>query len=971
LVSNTVEQRGEATASLSQLDRVAPFVERHVGPSADDQAKMLAVVGYGSLDELVCAAVPEAIQAFDTLNLPTAGSESRVLAELRSVAARNRRVTSMIGLGYAETVTPPVVRRNVLEDPAWYTAYTPYQPEISQGRLEALLNFQTMVADLSGLPTANASLLDEATAAAEAMAVARRVSKSQTNRFVVDADVHPQTLAVLQTRAAPLGIDLVAADLADTLPDGELFGMLLQYPTSTGAVRDPTTAIAAAHERGAVAVVAADILGLVMLRAPGEIGADVVIGSTQRFGVPLGFGGPHAAFMAVRAGLERNLPGRLVGVSVDADGAAAYRLALQTREQHIRREKATSNICTAQVLLAVMASMYAVYHGPEGLRAIALRVHRYATLLAAGLRVGGVDLVHERFFDTVTARIPGRAAQIVAAALERGINLRAIDDDLVAISCTEVTRGDHLEAVWQAFGVTDTDLDDLDASCDSPLPHSLLRSDEILTHPVFRSHHSETAMLRYLRRLADKDVALDRSMIPLGSCTMKLNATTEMEPVSWPEFADIHPFAPIDQARGYLDLLGDLETWLAEITGYDAVSLQPNAGSQGELAGLLAIVAYHRANGDDQRDVCLIPSSAHGTNAASAVMAGLRVVVVKCRDNGDVDLDDLHAKIDQHQNRLAALMVTYPSTHGVFEAAITEVCAAVHDAGGQVYVDGANLNALVGLARPGSFGADVSHLNLHKTFCIPHGGGGPGVGPVAARAHLAPYLPGHPMRDVSRTGPHAVEGGGGGPVSAAPWGSAGILPISWAYIRLMGAAGLRNATEVAILSANYVARQLAPHYPVLYTGRGGLVAHECIVDLRPLTKETGVTVEDVAKRLIDYGFHAPTMSFPVAGTLMIEPTESEDLAEIDRFCDAMIAIREEIRRVGSGEWSREVNPLRGAPHTAAMVAGSWELPYSREDAVFPVASLRDGKYWPPVRRVDNAYGDRNLVCSCPPVGAYE
>ena len=965
------EHRPSSIAAGAHLDSDAPFVERHIGPSADEQAKMLAVVGYGSVDELVAAAIPDSIQAFDTLNLPIASSEPQVLAELRGLAARNRRIASMIGLGYAETITPPVIRRNVLENPGWYTAYTPYQPEISQGRLEALLNFQTMIADLTGLPTAGASLLDEATAAAEAMALARRMSKATSNRFVVDIDVHPQTLAVLRTRAVPLGIELVEADIADGLPEGELFGALLQYPGSTGAVRDLSAVIAAAHERKALVTVAADILGLVLLRAPAEIGADIVVGSTQRFGVPLGFGGPHAAFIAVRTGLERSLPGRLVGVSVDADGRPAYRLALQTREQHIRREKATSNICTAQVLLAVMASMYAVYHGPEGLRAIALRVHRYATLLAAGLRDSGVELVHDAFFDTVTARVPGRAAEVVAAALDNGVNLRLVDDDVIGISCNEVTRRQHVRAVWRAFGVDGPDIDELDATTDSALPDSLLRTDEILTHPVFRSHHSETAMLRYLRRLSDKDVALDRSMIPLGSCTMKLNGTTEMEPISWPEFADIHPFAPIEQGRGYLELIGDLETWLAELTGYDAVSLQPNAGSQGELAGLLAISAYHRANGNEERDVCLIPSSAHGTNAASAVMAGMRVVVVKCRSNGDVDVDDLQAKIDAHKDRLAALMVTYPSTHGVFEAAITEICAAVHEAGGQVYVDGANLNALVGLARPGAFGADVSHLNLHKTFCIPHGGGGPGVGPVAARAHLAPYLPGHPMRDVSVTGSHAVEGSGQGPVSAAPWGSAGILPIPWAYIRLMGAAGLRHATEVAILSANYVARQLAPHYPVLYTGRGGLVAHECIVDLRPLTKETGVTVEDVAKRLIDYGFHAPTMSFPVAGTLMIEPTESEDLAELDRFCDAMIAIREEIRRVAAEDWSRDANPLRNAPHTAAMVAGSWDVPYSREEAVFPAASLRESKYWPPVRRVDNAYGDRNLVCACPPISAYE
>jgi glycine dehydrogenase len=814
---------------------------------------------------------------------------------------------------------------------------------------------------------ANASLLDEATAAAEAMALARR-SVQRTNssrRFVVDADCLPQTVGVVQTRAEPLDIDIVVADLTAGLPDGDLFGLLLQYPGTSGAVRDQAALVEEAHARGAVVTVAADLLALTLLRPPGEMGADIAVGSAQRFGVPLGFGGPHAGFMAVRHGLERQLPGRLVGVSVDADGAPAYRLALQTREQHIRREKATSNICTAQVLLAVMAGSYAVYHGPDGLRAIARRVHRYAAILAAGLRSAGVEVVHDQFFDTVTARVPERADDVVAAAASRGVNLRRVDKDTVGVSCDEATRREHLDSVWAAFGVEpDSDVDALDVATTDAIPEVLARTSDFLTHPVFRLHRSETAMLRYLRRLADFDIALDRSMIPLGSCTMKLNATAEMAAISWPEFAGIHPFAPIEQAQGYLTLIRSLEQWLAEITGYDAVSLQPNAGSQGEVAGLLAVRAYHRANGETHRDVCLIPSSAHGTNAASAVTAGMRVVVVACRDNGDVDVDDLRAKIESYGDRLAVLMITYPSTHGVFEQAIAELCALVHDAGGQVYVDGANLNALVGLAKPGWFGADVSHLNLHKTFCIPHGGGGPGVGPIAVRAHLAPYLPNHPLQ------PAAGPASGVGPVSAAPWGSAGILPISWAYIRLMGADGLLRATQVAILAANYVARRLAPHYPVLYTGPGGLVAHECIIDLRSITKQSGVTVDDVAKRLIDYGFHAPTMSFPVAGTLMIEPTESEDLGELDRFCDAMIAIKAEIDRLAAGEWPPDDNPLRNAPHTATMIAGEWARPYPRELAAYPVPSLRKGKYWSPVRRIQGAYGDRNLVCVCPPVEAY-
>jgi len=981
-------------AALGDLEAAAPFVSRHVGADADEQAKMLAAVGYGSLEELCAAAVPGSILIREPLRLPPAGSESRVAAELRALAGRNQVLTSMIGLGYSDTITPAVIRRNVLESPAWYTAYTPYQPEISQGRLEALLTFQTMVADLAGLPTANASLLDESTAAAEAMALCRRVSKAPAGAvFVVDADCLPQTIAVVRTRAVPLGIEVVVADLAagvsagpptaataaagaalapadlpDDLAGRDVFGLLLQYPGASGAVRDLTPAIEAAHARGALVAVAADLLALTLLRPPGEAGADVVVGSSQRFGVPLGFGGPHAGFMAVRAGLERSLPGRLVGVSVDADGTPAYRLALQTREQHIRREKATSNICTAQVLLAVIAAMYAVYHGPEGLAAIANRAHRYAAVLAAGLRRGGIEVPHEAFFDTVLARVPGRAAAVVAAAAERGVNLRLVDPDTVGIACDEVTGREHLAAVWAAVGVTadESTVDELDAATTDALPPAIRRTSAYLTHAVFSAHRSETAMLRYLRRLADRDYALDRGMIPLGSCTMKLNATTEMEPISLPGFAGMHPFAPAEQAAGYLDLIGDLEAWLAELTGYDAVSLQPNAGSQGELAGLLAIHAYHQARGEGHRDICLIPSSAHGTNAASAAMAGMRVVVVACRENGDVDVDDLRAKIDAHAYRLAALMVTYPSTHGVFESDITTACAAVHEAGGQVYVDGANLNALLGLAKPGRFGADVSHLNLHKTFCIPHGGGGPGVGPVGVRAHLAPYLPNHPLQPLA--GPES----GPGPVAAAPWGSASILPISWAYLRLMGPDGLLHATRSAILVANYVAARLRPHYPVLYTGRGGLVAHECIVDLRRITRETGVTVDDVAKRLIDYGFHAPTMSFPVPGTLMIEPTESEDLRELDRFCEAMIAIRHEIAKVASGEWDRTDNPLRNAPHTAACVARTdWTHPYPREVAAYPAGTWVEGKFWPPVRRIDGAYGDRHLVCSCPPVSAYQ
>ncbi len=995
------------------------FAERHIGPSPGEIDEMLKAIGLGSLEQLTDAALPRGLAADagrgqDTASLPEPLTEPEALAELRRLAAQNQILTSMIGLGYHGTVTPAVIRRSVLENPAWYTAYTPYQPEISQGRLEALLNFQTMVSDLTALPVSGASMLDEATAAAEAMTLARRAvgrrpaaggragadEPAVAPIFLADADCLPQTLSVLQARAEPLGIELVVGDTSPeaiaALPDGALFGVLLQYPAASGAIRDPGPAIEAAHQRGALAVVAADLLALTLLRPPGEMGADIAVGTTQRFGVPMGFGGPHAGYIAVADALKRQLPGRLVGVSVDADGKRAYRLALQAREQHIRREKATSNICTAQVLLAVIAGMYATYHGPEGLTAIARRVHRHAAALAAGLRAAGLPVTEEPFFDTVAVRYPGGgpegAARAAGRARQAGYNLCVTggeDDSTVQISCDETTTSGQVREVAEAMGgsraaeaveaaeaaAAAAEAAEAAEPAEPPidLPPELRRDSAFLTHPVFHQYRSETAMLRYLRRLADRDVALDRSMIPLGSCTMKLNATAEMEPVTWPEFAGLHPFAPEAQAGGYAELIRDLERWLATITGYDAVSLQPNAGSQGELAGLLAIRSYHVSRGEPDRDVCLIPASAHGTNAASAVLAGMRVVVVRCGDDGAIELEDLRAKLDAHRGDLAAIMVTYPSTHGVFEETIRDVCAEVHQAGGQVYVDGANLNALVGLARPGEFGADVSHLNLHKTFCIPHGGGGPGVGPVAARSHLAPFLPaagfgipGQQNGGAGRPGPT------GPPVAAAPFGSAGILPISWAYVRMMGDAGLRRATAAAILTANYVAKRLAPHYPVLYTGRGGLVAHECIIDLRGITKETGITAEDVAKRLIDYGFHAPTMSFPVAGTLMIEPTESEDLAELDRFCDAMIGIREEITRIAAGEGDPHDNPLKNAPHTAEMLIG-WKHAYPAEEAVYPALPPghdRSAKYWPPVRRIDQAFGDRNLVCACPPPEAF-
>ena len=952
----------DARTELTGLEDGGGFARRHIGPGVEEQAAMLATLGLASLDDLADRVVPGAIRSEAPPALGPGCTETEALGRLRAIAAKNEVFTSLIGLGYHGTITPPVIRRNVLESPAWYTAYTPYQPEISQGRLEALLNFQTMVADLTGMGLANASLLDEGTAAAEAMTMLHRLNGSAGDVFVVDADCHPQTIAVVRTRAKPLGIEVATGDAGDasaTLPAGT-FGILVQQPGSSGRLRDLRPVIDAAHAAGALVAVAADLLALVLVTPPGEVGADVVVGSSQRFGVPLGFGGPHAAFIAARDENKRTLPGRLVGVSIDAAGRPAYRLALQTREQHIRREKATSNICTAQVLLAVIAAFYAVYHGPEGLRRIAERVHRLTAILAAGLRGARTEVVHDGFFDTITVRVPGRATAVAAEALERRINLRVVDDDTLCIALDETTTRSVVEQVWASFGVS-ASVEELDVTTPDAIPAMLRRTSQILEHPVFRSHRSETQMLRYLRRLSDLDLALDRTMIPLGSCTMKLNATAEMTPITWPELSDIHPFAPIGQARGYLELIGDLERMLVEVTGYDAVSLQPNAGSQGEYAGLLAIREYHASRGDAMRDVCLIPASAHGTNAASAAMAGLRVVVVACDEGGNIDLDDLKAKSVEHSERLAAVMVTYPSTHGVFEEQIVDVCAVIHENGGQVYLDGANLNALVGLAKPGRFGADVSHLNLHKTFAIPHGGGGPGVGPIGVRAHLAPFLPRHPMR------PEAGPETGVGPISAAPWGSAGVLPISWMYMTMMGAQGLLDATRVAILGANYVAARLSSHYPVLYTGRAGLVAHECILDLRGITKETGVTVDDVAKRLIDYGFHAPTMSFPVAGTLMVEPTESEDLGELDRFVEAMIAIREEIRRVGAGEWPVDDSPLHNAPHPAAdVVVDIWDHPYSRDLAAFPVPGLRTTKIWPPVSRIDNAYGDRNVVCSCPP-----
>ncbi len=948
--------------TLSELEAKNEFVARHVGPAESEQRAMLAAMGYGDMDSFIDDVVPEVIRDRAPLALGVGATEQEALCKLRDLAGKNRVMTSMIGQGYYNTFTPNVILRNILENPAWYTAYTPYQPEISQGRLEALLNFQTMITDLTGMALANASLLDEGTAAAEAMALCQRMSKSKGSVFFVDQNCFPQTIAVLKTRAEPVGVKLVIGDPADAI-NHDCFGVLLQHPGADGSVRDFRGVIERAHENKALVVMAADLLSLLLLKSPGELGADVAVGTTQRFGVPMGFGGPHAGYMATSEAYKRSLPGRLVGVSRDSRGKPAYRLALQTREQHIRREKATSNICTAQVLLAVIASMYAVYHGPEGLRRIAERTHRLTSILATGLQQLGFSLGNGGFFDTLTVVTAEKTAAIHQSARDKGINLRVIDDASVGLSLDETSTRQQVELLWQVFsaGCELTVEDQADSA--AGIPVELWREDAVLTHPVFNSYHSETEMLRYLRRLADKDIALDRAMIPLGSCTMKLNATAEMLPITWPEFAAIHPFAPADQVQGYRRMIEDVEQMLCAATGYAAVSLQPNAGSQGEYAGLLAIRAYHQNRGEGQRNVCLIPGSAHGTNPASAQMCGMKVVVVKCDDNGNVDLDDLRAKAESHSSELAAIMVTYPSTHGVFEEGIRELCGIVHQHGGQVYMDGANLNAMVGLCQPGKFGSDVSHLNLHKTFCIPHGGGGPGVGPVAVAEHLAPFLPNH----FSLSADSPV-----GAVSSAAWGSASILPITWMYVAMMGRDGLTQATKTAILNANYVAHQLGQDYPILYTGSNGRVAHECIVDFRPLKDSSGVTVDDVAKRLIDFGFHAPTMSFPVAGTLMIEPTESESKAELDRFCDAMKQIRQEVAAVEAGQLPADDNPLCNAPHTADVVcADDWKHPYSREQAAYPVATLRQQKYWVPVGRIDNVYGDRNLMCSCVPIAEYE
>ncbi len=945
------------TPTLRELEHSHAFVERHIGPNDAEIAQMLDVVGHTSLDALTDAIVPAGIKSPAPLALPESLTEVQALAKIRAIADKNQVFRTFIGQGYYGTLTPNVILRNVLENPAWYTAYTPYQAEISQGRMEALINFQTLCADLTGMEIANASLLDEATAAAEAMTLAKRSAKSKSDTFFVHDAVHPQTLELLRTRAEPMGIVLRVGTPAEAM-EAEAYGVLLQYPDTFGHIGDYKALADAVHARGGLVAVATDLLALTLIAAPGEWGADIVVGNSQRFGVPFGFGGPHAAFMACRDAYKRSMPGRLIGVSVDAQGNAAYRLTLQTREQHIRREKATSNICTAQVLLAVMASMYAVYHGPEGLTRIARRTHRLASILAAALRGAGVN-VGEHFFDTLHVKdVDAKAIHAKAAAAR--INLRAIDSDAVGISLDETTTRADIVALGQLFGAT-VDVDALDAATADALPAGLVRTSEFLTHPVFNTHHSEHELLRYLRSLADKDLAMDRTMIPLGSCTMKLNATAEMIPVTWPEFANIHPLAPADQATGYKELIDGLEAMLVECTGYDAVSLQPNSGAQGEYAGLLAIRAYHRSRGEGHRDVCLIPDSAHGTNPASAQMCGMKVVVTKTDANGNVDLDDIRINAEKYSDRLAALMITYPSTHGVFEEEVVDICKIVHKHGGQVYTDGANMNALVGVAKPGKWGSDVSHLNLHKTFCIPHGGGGPGVGPCAVKSHLAPFLP-------------KVLGGEGdvGMVSAASFGSASILPISWMYITLMGTAGLRKATQVALLNANYIAKRLAPHFKTLYTGRNGLVAHECILDVRPLEKTSGIGAEDVAKRLIDFGFHAPTLSFPVAGTLMVEPTESESLHELDRFINAMIQIREEIAAIEDGRLDREDNPLKHAPHTAAVVSASeWSHAYPRELAAFPLASLRQQKYWPPVARVDNVYGDKNVMCACIPVDAYK
>ncbi|MFZ6844559.1 aminomethyl-transferring glycine dehydrogenase [Undibacterium sp. RuTC16W] len=955
--------------SLTQLEAHDAFIARHIGPSEAEQAAMLKTLGYATRTALIDAIVPANIRRHDVLPLAQfteAKSETEALATLKALAGKNKVLKSLIGQGYYNTHTPGVILRNIFENPAWYTAYTPYQPEISQGRLEAILNFQQVIMDMTGMDIANASMLDEGTAAAEAMTLIQRVGKSNSNVFYVAHDVLPQTREIIETRAKPLGIEVRTLTANEAL-ENECFGVLLQYPGVDGEIRDYREFAAAAHAKGAMVIAAADLLALTLIEAPGTWGADVVVGNSQRFGVPLGFGGPHAGYMGTKDAFKRSMPGRLVGVTVDAQGKQAYRLALQTREQHIRREKATSNICTAQVLLAVIASMYAVYHGPVGLKQIAQRTHRLTGTLAAGLKSMGVAIANATFFDTLTINVADAAA-IHTAAQAQGYNLRQISATQVGISLDETATRADVDALWAILGSGKAvpDFAAIEASVADAFPAALARTTTYLTHPTFSRYHAEHDMLRYLRSLADKDLALDRTMIPLGSCTMKLNATSEMIPVTWPEFSNIHPFAPDDQTTGYREMIDQLEAMLCAATGYDAVSLQPNAGSQGEYTGLLVIQAYHASRGEAHRNICLIPSSAHGTNPASASMVGMDVVVVACDDNGNVDLVDLKAKAEKHSANLAAAMVTYPSTHGVFEEGIQTLCEIVHTHGGQVYVDGANMNALVGVAAPGKFGGDVSHLNLHKTFCIPHGGGGPGVGPVAVGAHLAKFLPNQKSTGYVR-GEDGISA-----VSAAPFGSASILPISWMYIAMMGSEGLKAATETAILAANYIAKRLAPHYPVLYSGHDGLVAHECILDLRPLTDATGISNEDVAKRLIDFGFHAPTMSFPVPGTLMIEPTESESQAELDRFIDAMIVIREEIAKVASGEFDAKDNPLKNAPHTAeVLVANEWTHAYGREVAAFPVPSLRKQKYWAPVGRADNVYGDRNLFCSCVPVSDYE
>ncbi|QEE47673.1 aminomethyl-transferring glycine dehydrogenase [Rhizobium sp. WL3] len=929
---------------------------RHIGPSPAEMTEMLKVIGYHSLDEMIDDTVPGSIRQKVPLTWGAAMTEREALDKLRETANKNKVLTSLLGQGYYGTITPPVIQRNILENPAWYTAYTPYQPEISQGRLEALLNYQTMVTDLTGLDVANASLLDEATAAAEAMALCQRSAKTKATGFFVDKDCHPQTIAVIQTRAEPLGWTVTVGDPFTDLDPTEVFGAIFQYPGTHGHVRDFSGLIARLHQTGALAAVAADILALLLLKSPGEMGADIAIGSTQRFGVPMGYGGPHAAYMAVKDAIKRSMPGRLVGVSVDARGNRAYRLSLQTREQHIRREKATSNICTAQVLLAVMASMYAVFHGPQGLKAIAQQVHRKTVLLAKGLEKLGYTIEPETFFDTITVEVGHMQGLVMRAAVAEGVNLRKVGETKVGIALDERTRPATLEAVWRAFGGKFT-VSEFEA--DYRLPTDLLRTSEYLTHPIFHMNRAESEMTRYIRRLSDRDLALDRAMIPLGSCTMKLNATAEMLPITWPEFSDIHPFVPENQALGYKEMIDDLSEKLCAVTGYDAISMQPNSGAQGEYAGLLTIRAYHLARGYAHRTVCLIPTSAHGTNPASAQMVGMTVVPVKSKENGDVDLDDFRAKAEQHADNLSCCMITYPSTHGVFEETVREICEITHQFGGQVYLDGANMNAMVGVSRPGDIGSDVSHLNLHKTFCIPHGGGGPGMGPIGVKAHLAPFLPGHVVTD-----------GRPGAVSAGPYGSPSILPISWSYCLMMGGEGLTQATKVAILNANYIAARLKGAYDVLYTSASGRVAHECIIDTRPLQASAGVTVDDVAKRLIDCGFHAPTMSWPVAGTLMIEPTESETKAEIDRFCEAMLAIRGEARDIEEGRMDKANNPLKNAPHTVEDLVGEWTRPYSREQACYPPGAFRVDKYWSSVNRVDNVYGDRNLVCTCPPMEAY-